>query len=556
MIKSFLYSSSLNKPYKININDVILFVFSSVVICLLLINLLDYDYGRDQSIFDTVARTMVGGGAPYKDAWDFKTPGIYFIYALKNLIFGVGETKLRVFEICNLILLYYGFVILSKRVFSTPYAAVFPCLIATINYVLPGFWHTAQPESFAATVLVWAIVFSVDENESTTGSNKPKIFLSWVLAALLYSFAGLLKPPLGGGIIVGFCIIYMRNRMSDKNQSRYSTILPLLLAILIGGSIPVLLTCIYLYFTEALADFYQIMFLYLPNYTAISSTENGFFYLFYRANYIWLLRNCWLHLLGLLFLIGLPRFNEHERVISLHILGAILFGLIGVALQAKLFRYHFAATVSLSGLLAGWGLWKLWICIREKTAAFLPMLVLFCSLGVLPGSAFSYWRDALDRLDNLFFSNIDQDISFRLNSKLNSQENRSVSEWNMNAKANHLVADWISKNTSVESSIYVWGFEPSIYLYSNRQLASRYIYNVAQRTSWSKKGAEIELMNELDEAKPSSVVIQEGDYFRGVTGNMLDSRSALDEFQSFKRWLVEFYQPEAKIENLEIYSRK
>src|SRR5882724_9164740 len=50
-----------------------------------------FKYGRDQGIYATVAATMLRGGMPYRDAWDFKPPGIYVIYALARAVFGPGQ---------------------------------------------------------------------------------------------------------------------------------------------------------------------------------------------------------------------------------------------------------------------------------------------------------------------------------------------------------------------------------------------------------------------------------------------------------------------------------
>ena len=42
--------------------------------------LLDYGSGRDQWIYRVVAAVMLEGGAPYRDALDFKPPGFFAVY--------------------------------------------------------------------------------------------------------------------------------------------------------------------------------------------------------------------------------------------------------------------------------------------------------------------------------------------------------------------------------------------------------------------------------------------------------------------------------------------
>ena len=37
--------------------------------------------GQDQGLYHTVAREILGGGVPYRDAWDPKPPGVFYVHA-------------------------------------------------------------------------------------------------------------------------------------------------------------------------------------------------------------------------------------------------------------------------------------------------------------------------------------------------------------------------------------------------------------------------------------------------------------------------------------------
>ena len=50
--------------------------------------LLTFGFGRDHGIYATVAAVMLDGGMPYRDAWDFKPPGIYYVYAAVRAVLG------------------------------------------------------------------------------------------------------------------------------------------------------------------------------------------------------------------------------------------------------------------------------------------------------------------------------------------------------------------------------------------------------------------------------------------------------------------------------------
>lgn len=50
--------------------------------------------GSDSAIFAMVGRVILDGGLPYRDAWDNKTPGVYYIDALAMLLFGANQWAL------------------------------------------------------------------------------------------------------------------------------------------------------------------------------------------------------------------------------------------------------------------------------------------------------------------------------------------------------------------------------------------------------------------------------------------------------------------------------
>jgi len=117
-------------------------------------------HGRDQGIYSVVGRTVLEGGAPYKDAWDFKPPGIYFVYALSRLLFGPGMHAVRITEALGFLSLVFAFVIFSRRHFGRWPAGFLGGALALLDHLRLGFWNTGQPESFGAVLLAWALVLA------------------------------------------------------------------------------------------------------------------------------------------------------------------------------------------------------------------------------------------------------------------------------------------------------------------------------------------------------------------------------------------------------------
>ncbi|MFT7680471.1 MAG: hypothetical protein ACI8QC_004477, partial [Planctomycetota bacterium] len=301
-------------------------------IVFLLAQLLDFGSGRDQAIFALVADAIQDGGAPYRDAWDFKTPGIYAVYHLAGTLFGPfldnGEMAIRILEVGAILLSLLAFLILSRRFAGSLAAGLIGSLVATLGWVELGYWHTGQPESFAVPLLAWAIVFS-------TGKPRPEgsEFPAHLLAGALYTAAALLKPPLGGGFLVSLVAVYLTRRR----------LLAPLFAFSLGALSILATTLIWFASKGALDALVDTLFRWTPNYTSLSIGLAELPSALLRATRTWLLGLSPFHAPGLVLLAILPALTENERKASLHILGVIAFSLVGVALQGKFFEYHFGA---------------------------------------------------------------------------------------------------------------------------------------------------------------------------------------------------------------------
>src|SRR5262245_10616013 len=63
---------------------------------------LTFSFGRDQGIYALVGDGILHGKTPYKDLWDFKPPGIFFVYALAQALFGKNMMAPRLLEMLAL----------------------------------------------------------------------------------------------------------------------------------------------------------------------------------------------------------------------------------------------------------------------------------------------------------------------------------------------------------------------------------------------------------------------------------------------------------------------
>ncbi len=138
-----------SRPFKTLCLVLILFLFSQILL---------YGHGRDQGIYSVVARTVLEGGMPYRDAWDFKPPGIFIVFAIARAFFGSGDWPIRVLEVVGLGLTGLGLVELTRRYWNNERIGLIAAVVMTLIHAQLEFWHTAQPESFGGMLTIAALL--------------------------------------------------------------------------------------------------------------------------------------------------------------------------------------------------------------------------------------------------------------------------------------------------------------------------------------------------------------------------------------------------------------
>jgi len=441
-------------------------LLAGAVLCigLFLMILTDFDYGRDQGVYAVVARALLDGGAPYADAWDIKPPMIFFVYALARVLFGADMHAIRLLEAAGFASLVWAFVILSRRHVGSARPGIVGGLLAVSAHVQLEYWHTGQPESFGAVATVWALVCATFE-PAPGDARQRRLWLAGFAAGALYTVAALCKPPLGGGLLVSLAFA-LRSR-SGSNGRLHGLLAPLS-AYAAGASLVLTGVAAFFVVRGAWPALASVLFEFVPHHTGLSFQAGELRALVYRAVEASLFHYSAYLPVGLALLLALPRLGERERGGAAHVALVCALQVIGIGLQAKFFDYHFGATVPLLSLLAGWGLWKLWLLVRPRPlVAAATLLALLALCDVHPAkplrSGISFWERSRHRLGLT-----EQADRPSLRGRLHSQPD-------FDADANRRVAEWIRDHTTAADGVYVWGFEPVIYELADRRCTSRYI---------------------------------------------------------------------------------
>ncbi len=119
-----------------------------------------YPFEPAHALAQMVAKVILEGGVPYRDALDVKPPAIFYLQAGLLAVAGDHMHWLRVADLLCL----WVTMLLMLRVGSEmlcPGCGFWGALLFGLAYPLMGFWKTAQGESFLLPWLWWSLLLAV-----------------------------------------------------------------------------------------------------------------------------------------------------------------------------------------------------------------------------------------------------------------------------------------------------------------------------------------------------------------------------------------------------------
>jgi hypothetical protein len=515
------------------------------VVALSCLQVLCFALGRDQGIYAVVGDSILAGKMPYRDAWDFKPPGIFLVYAFAEALFGKAMASVRIVEVTGLVALVFAFKRLGRTLFGSDVAGLLGGALATLIHAQLEFWHTAQPESFGGMLTAFALVLTTKDADTSERSSSRS--LRWVSVGALFGAAFLLKPPLGGGALA--CAAYVMHTEWRRARSVVKAVVP---AFVIGGAslVPIFLCALWFWARGAWPALSWTLFEFTPGYTALGwhGAPGGLVLYGFEEAF-----KGFSYLLPVLLVAAavLPARTARERGALLLVAGIVSVHVVGIALQAKFFQYHYGATLPLLSLIGGLGLYKLAHLAAKVPVVGVPLfavgvVALTASRVALRHNPGTFWERSAARMRFLFLRDesreeLDATLYYVVDYSLDTDRR---------------AARFVSERTSLGDAVFVWGFEPAIYWLSGRALGSRYLYDVPQRAPWQQAHAREDLMADLARTQPKIVLVQHGDVFSFVTGDSMDSYDAVATFPELGRLLDEKYRSIAPVDDLDVYERR
>jgi hypothetical protein len=317
----------------------------------------------------------------------------------------------------------------------------------------------------------------------------------------------------------------------------------------LASIVPIALVLGWFAFRGALPALRWTLLEFTPGYTTLGwqGTAHG---LFLYAIEELLVQFSYVLPAGIALAVLLPRVADREREALMLVTGIASVHLAGIALQAKFFQYHYGATLPLVSLVGGLGLykglrWSQRLGVAGVAAYAAVVVALTASRVALRHNPGTFWERSAKRLAFLVARTPSRE-------ELDADLYR-VADFDLGL--DRRAARDVARLSEPWDPVYVWGFEPAIYWFSQRRPASRFIYDVPQRVEWQRARARELLLSDLRAYPPRVIVVQHGDVFSFVTGDNLDSAWALTTFPELHALIEHRYRYVESVEDLDVYQR-
>ncbi len=504
----------------------------------LLSPLLTYPLGRDQGVFATVADVIQGGGMPYRDAWDTKPPGIFYVFWLSFRLFGRSEMAPRLLDVFWTLATAVTVWALARRLLS-PWAGLAAGLILAFRYVTHGYyWHTTQCDGFASLPLALAALAVVAAEEKKSAG--------WAAAAgALTAVAIAFKFTLGIFLLVPLVAIAASSKESARPRLARAA------ACLAGCAGFLLLVGALMWRAGALKPMVETLFVWDSQYARVEAPGLA------QHN---ALQEIAQFLIGdplpLLFPIGLLAVVGATDLIVRPESGrmrwlapAWALALIAqIWVQGRYYSYHWLPVLPPLAMLAAQGLRSLAFLLSRSSKRWLGRAVSAAGLVALCALlGFAYWSFLKFPIRSLM-GQVPRETYLR------GFDRATLTDFSLLADSQ--MAAWLQERTEATDPVFIWGFESLVYFLADRPPASRFIHNLPLIAHWSPPEWRAELIRDMEEKRPTYVLVLYNDPQPWLAGRWDDSASQLATYPELKRLLDEKYRRTERLGDFEVWERE
>lgn len=494
---------------------------------------LHYPFRRDHGEFAATAQVILDGGIPYRDVWNPKPPAVLYLYAAIIKVAGPHMMALRGADLIAAMITAALLTRMGRRLWGATGGAV-----AGLGYGALYFANRAEDLAQNDGFMMVAMVISVSLLWKSR-ARTPHIWL--MMAGLACGWAVAFKYPTGLWALFLFLWLLFDRQCDNRERlvaGLFFAIGGLVVWSVIGG---------YLLAHGALMDLWESI-IATTGYTQLGISSNAWVFFLVGLRYFFIDHQFGPMMLALGSLAVWPSAGGRKARYSF-LWGWLMVSTAMVCVQFKFYDYHWLPVLPPLALLMGGGTLALrdllgWLLERmgskggQKTAIWLASGLV---LGYLVFRVISYpwlvghgWRClASDETAYLARFSGEQD------------------DYPVNLE----VARYVAARSSAEDTLFIWGFEPVVYVLSDRRPATRFIYNYPLVGDWYPSRWRDQTVAQLRQSPPAFILVLENDSLSSVTGKNTDSATQLQDYGPLLQVIEEGYVLEKKIGNFQIYHR-
>ena len=493
---------------------------------------LRYPLGPDQAVFCVVGQRLLQGEILYRDVWDNKPPGIYYLYALIVKVFGPVMWSVGLVDILWLLVISCCIFWFARRYLGTA-PAVLAMLFNAWRHCRQGYLHAGQAETFMM-VLVFAaygLLVPGDSKDPLARPNTPKNwaeYLAPLVAGLVLGTAFWLKYSVVAFLPFLLLVPFLDFGEWDRGSSRLRMKIAwrdwfVRASIVTLGFVLVIVAVMACFgFSGGWPAMREAQFEVLPRYGA-TAFEWNYLYLVQSLRRTQSYLGFWTEVVAILTL--LIAWRRRELRVAAPILLLALAGFISTAMQGRFIPYYFETCYPFFAMFWGYVgvtiyecfVWIGRFCQQQQWAVArnLSWVVFACLvLSLFPEEsvrAVQQYKFLADWWRN-------PELSYRVyyyqlpHEKLSDQLG---------------VINFIKENSSPDDEVYVWGFAPMINFLAQRRSPSRFVINHVLMATWGPQIWREELVRTLKLRHPRYIVVERNDANPGVCQTTMDSQQYL-----------------------------
>lgn len=496
-----------------------------------------YPFGRDQGEHAIIAELTLMGRLSYRDVFNPKPPATHLVHVLALTVFGHSMQAIRWLDLLWQAATALVLLGIADRLLLGRRAALLAPVLYSLAYYSNNFWNTAQTDGFLnlpAALAVLAYLRAQDKGER------------WAYAAsgAAIGVAVLFKYPIGILLPLLWVCAVLSHRYPWRAVAWMS----------LGGAVALISFAAGMSARGTLKPLLASQVHHLSHYTQRASGSIGYLHMLALI----LRYQVWLTLILALGLVALALSlrSAHERALRAQrlVLGAwFVSGAISYLVQAKGFLYHGLPILAPYAVLGADIVAMASDRTRFSREQHLASVALATLLVAFPATMY-YGQMQGNQAPKVLAQTIvkQTDVSTLCRSPIplcySGEPGFSLPD---QLKA----ADYIARHTAPNESLFIWGFEPTIYFVSGRVVATSFPDNLVLFGDWDWPELRRQLLADLERRPPRYIVVASNDALPMVTGTELDSRAALQTFPELHRLIETAYVRETSFGYLTLYRR-